>query len=55
MESAGRVEWMRRLEADNHKFSSDFPGSLTFVEELLSLMTLQTYLCNNFIISETIK
>jgi len=43
------VEW----EADNYKCGSIHIGSLTFVEELFSLMTFQNYPCNNDRISET--
>jgi hypothetical protein len=44
---------MGRLEADYYKYSSDHLGSLTFVEELFSLVILQTYPRNNESIFET--
>jgi hypothetical protein len=44
---------MVKLEAKNYKFGSNYPGSSMFVEELFSLITLQTYPCNNDRIFET--
>jgi hypothetical protein len=54
MELAGRSRWMGRLE-DYYKFGSDCLGSPIFVEELFSLMTLQTYPHKNYTIFETSK
>jgi len=43
---------MGRSEADDYKFDTVI---LTFVEQLFSPLTLQTYPCNNENISETRK
>jgi len=55
VESVGRGRQMGMLETDSHKFGSDCPGSLRFVEELFCLMTLQAYPCNSDRISDMKK
>jgi len=43
------------MEAVYYKFDSDCLSGLMFVEDLFSLITLQTYPCNNDNILETWK
>jgi hypothetical protein len=54
MVMAGRGGQMEKWEADDYKLYSDCPGSLVFVEEVFSLVTVQLILMTmtTFIIHE---